>query len=310
MRPLITTFGLRTAVFGLGACLLALGTGATSDSAPPSSPREVFNTGTRQLHAGKLREAEASLEAALASQQQHLQPPALYNLGLVRFGQGVEELKKGPPARPTLDRGRAASQRAGNAIREAEDALASNDVQRMVAAYLRGRGARKELKAATQAVRRALKLYGAVLARWERSADDFRSAMELNRADADARHNADVLDRCIAKLVDSIQEMQQCANGMCDQGEQLGDDLKKLKGRIPAPDMPPGAGDDEEEDDEELPGNKPGEQEAPSKDGQETHLSPEQAGWLLEAYRLDSERRLPMGQGPTTEPRDRSRPPW
>jgi hypothetical protein len=39
-------------------------------------------------------------------------------------------------------------------------------------------------------------------------------------------------------------------------------------------------------------------------------LSPEQAGWLLDAYQLDSERRLPMGQGPAAEPKERSRSTW
>ena len=34
---------------------------------PPTSPREFFNAGTEQLRAGKLREAEASLETALGS---------------------------------------------------------------------------------------------------------------------------------------------------------------------------------------------------------------------------------------------------
>ena len=86
--------------------------------------------------------------------------------------------------------------------------------------------------------------------------------------------------------------------------------MKKLKGRIPAPNMPPGAaGDDEEEEDQPL-GPQPGQEEGPSKDGQEMDLSPEQAGWLLDAYRLDTERRLPMGQGPAAQPRDRSRPTW
>ncbi len=42
--------------------------------------------------------------------------------------------------------------------------------------------------------------------------------------------------------------MQQCSNGMCNKNQQLSDALKKLKGRIPAPDMPPGAAGDEEED--------------------------------------------------------------
>ena len=195
-------------------------------------------------------------------------------------------------------------------LRQAEAALAGNDLEKMVAAYMRGRGVRKELKAATQAVQRAQKAYGTTLARWERSSGDFKSALELKATDADARHNAEVLDRCIAKLVDSLRELQQCANGMCDKKNQLGDALKKLKGRIPAPDMPPGAAGDEEEEEEQPFGQKPGQEEGPSKEGQEMQVSPEQAGWLLDAYRLDSERRLPMGTGPEAQPKDRVRPTW
>src|SRR5689334_24509675 len=68
-------------------------------SVAPSTPQELFNAGTRKLQAGKLREAEAFLESSLSSQSEQLQPRALYNLGHVRFGQGVEELKKGPSGR-------------------------------------------------------------------------------------------------------------------------------------------------------------------------------------------------------------------
>ena len=280
------------------------------EPAPPATPREFYDTGTRQLSAGKLREAEASLETAIASQNQQLRPPALYNLGVVRFRQGNEQLKKGPQATPTARRGQAAAQQADAAIRQADEALGGNDVQRMVAAYLRGRGTRKELKAATEAVRRALQVHGAVLAKWERSSGDFKSASELNSADLDARANAKVLDRLIAKLVDSVRELQQCMNGMCDKSQKLGETLKKLKGRIPAPDMPPGAAGDSDEDEDQPLGPKPGQEEGPSKDGNEMPLSPEQAGWLLDAYKLDSERRLPMGQGPAADPKDRSRPTW
>ena len=119
-----------------------------------------------------------------------------------------------------------------------------------------------------------------------------------------------MVDRCIAKLVDSVREMQQCANGMCGKQQQLGEAMKSLKGRIPAPNMPPGAAGDEEEEEEEQLGQKPGQQEGPSKEGKETLLSEELAGWLLEAYKLDSERRLPMGEGPPAPAKDRSRPPW
>jgi tetratricopeptide (TPR) repeat protein len=306
---------LRLAATALPLLLALAALGATPsapppEQAPPSTPREFYNAGARQLGAGKLREAEASLESALASQNQQLQPPALYNLGLVRFGQGVEQLKKGPAAKPTADRAKAIAQQADAALRQAEEALAGNDVQKMVAAYLRGRGTRRELKAATQAVRRALQVHGAALTRWERALGDFKSTFELDKADSDARHNSDVLNRLIAKLVDSLHDLQQSANGMGNKNEQLGEALKELKGRIPAPDMPPGAAGDDEEEDEQPLGPKPGEEEGPTKEGKEMTLSPEQAGWLLEAYRLDSERRLPMGQGPPADPKDRPRRPW
>src|SRR5947209_1681522 len=78
---------------------------AAADSPAPSTPREFFNAGTRKLREGKLRESEAFLESALASQQERLEPPALYNLGHVRFGQGKEELKKSLAAGPTAARG-------------------------------------------------------------------------------------------------------------------------------------------------------------------------------------------------------------
>jgi tetratricopeptide (TPR) repeat protein len=315
----MTAFGLRvsaclrTSAFGLRISALLVSTltaFAVPDTSPPDTPREFFNAGTRQLEAGKLREAEASLESALTSQDQRLQPPALYNVGLVRFRQGVEELKKGPAAKPTAARGQAAIQQADAASHQAEEALAGNDVQVMVAAYLRGRGVRKELKAATEAVRRALKVYSTALSKWERSSGDFKSALELNRADSDARHNAEVLDRCIAKLVDSVLELQQSAKGMGDKKQQLGDLMKQLKGRIPAPDMPPGAAGDDEEDEEQPLGPKPGQEEGPTKEGREMVLSPEQAGWLLDGYRLDSERRLPMGGANPGQPKDRTRPTW
>jgi len=286
------------------------GTAEQPDSAPPATPREYFNAGTRELGQGKLREAEASLETTVASQQERLQEPALYNLGHVRFQQGIETLKKSPPAGPTIARGRAAEQRADEAIGKLDAALGGNDVQQLVAAYMHGRGARKELKSALEAVRKALAVHGAVLSRWQRSSGDFKSALELRQADADAEHNAEVVDRCIARLVDSLREMQACANGMCDKSGQLGEKLKQCKGRIPGKDMPPGAAGDDDEDEDMPFGPQPGQEEGPSREGQEMRMSQEQAGWVLDGFKLDSERRLPMGQGPEAQPKDRNRPTW
>jgi hypothetical protein len=298
------------------AALAAMVLGATPSAtgpepATPATPREFFNAGTQQLRQGKLREAEAFLESALASQSDRLQPLALYNLGHVRFGQGVQELKKGPSAKSAIARGRAASDSGEEALREVEDALASDDLDKMVAAYMHGRGARKELKAATVAVRRALEAHGTTLAKWQRASDDFKSAVELKRPNPDAELNAETVDRSIAKLVDMLRELQQCSNGLGNKSAGLGQKLKQLKGRIPAANMPPGGGGGDDEEDEDTPfGPQPGQQEGPSKEGQEMVLSREQAGWLLDSFRLDGERRLPMGGTQEGQPKDRARPTW
>jgi hypothetical protein len=284
---------------------------APAPESPPSTPREFYNAGTQRLHDGKLREAEAFLESALASQVEAIQPSALFNLGHVRFSQGVEELKKGPGAKSTIEGSRRTLQMADEAIKSADASLAGNDLDQLVASYMHGRGARKELKAATTAVRRALDSHRATLTKWQRSSDDFKSAVELKRTDADAAHNAETVDRCIAKLVDSIHELQLMANALSQKKQELGEKMQKLKGKIPAPDMPPGAAGDEDEEEENQPnGPQPGQQEGPTKDGEEMHLSPEQASWLLNGFKLDGDRRLPMGGDQATEPKDRKRPTW
>jgi hypothetical protein len=293
------------------ALSLPAGAALANEAAQPATPRDFYNEGTRQLGAGKLREAEVSFETALASQQAPLQPPALYNLGHVRFKQGIEELKKGPGSAPALAQGRKSEKEVGEAIQTIDEALASDDVQKMVAAYQRGKGVRKELKAANEAVRLALESHGAALYKWQRSLGDFKSTLELTAADADAQHNAEVLDRCIARLIDSVRQMQQCSNGMGNKKSELSQKMKKLKGRIPGSQMPPGAAGDEEEEEQEQPfGPKPGQKEAPSKDGKEMPLTPEMAGWLLQGFKLDAERRLPMGTTQTAQPKDRSGSTW
>lgn len=292
------------------AAALAASSPPSPEPAPPTTPREFFNAGTRELQAGKLRDAEALLETVLGSQAEKLQPPALYNLGHVRFRLGMEELKKGPSAGPSAAQGRSAAQSAGDAISDADGALASDDIQRMVASYLRGRGARRELKAALRVVRQAMDSYGAALAKWQRASGDFKSSLELSGTDTEAQQNADTVDRYIAKLIDSLRELQQAAAAMGNKGDELKEKLKQLKGRIPAPDMPPGGAGDEEDEEDMPKGQQEGQKEGASKEGQEMSLSPEQAGWLLEGFKLDSEHRLPMGQESTAQPKDRSGRTW
>ncbi len=181
----------------------------------------------------------------------------------------------------------------------------------MVEAYLRGRGQRRELKAAMGAVRRALEAYGATLNKWQRAAGDFRSALELNRGEADARHNAEVVDRWIAKLVDMLRELQRLANAMANQKRDLGDKMKQLKGRMPAQDMPPGAAGDDEDEEERIslwdlsrarrrarPGRERNSRSPPSKPAGCSRVS----GSMPNA--------ASRWANPQAEPRNRNRPTW
>jgi hypothetical protein len=288
MLPLVTVLRLiALGIFGTTLSSLAARAefGNGSNAPEPQTPRELFNEGAKLLQQTNLWRAEYCFERALSYQAEPFQSPSLYNLGHVRFTQGSDELKKAPPPSATASKGRAASQRASEAVRAADEALTDNAVDKLVASYLQGRGARKELKAAMKAVKAALQVYGKTLNKWERSSGDFKSALELNQADGDARHNADVVDRSIAKLVDRIQQLQQMAAAMGKQEQELGDKMKQMKGRIPAPDMPPG-GSGEEEEEEDFPnGKEPGpKEEGPTKEGGEIPLTPEQASWLLEAF--------------------------
>lgn len=281
--------------------------------APPKSPREFFNRGTRYLNESKLSEAETMLLRALESQEERLQSPAMYNLGHTRFAQGQEHLKKSMNGPAAASRGRSAASQADAAAARAREVLAGNDLQQMVAAYMNGRGARRELKQATEAVRRALELHGAALRKWQRALDDFRGAAELSPNSTNASRNAMVVEREIARLIDSIREMQQAAAQMAQSRQGLQEQMRKLGGRIPDSMMPPGArGDDEEEDEgengrEQPPHPQPGQHEKPGREGQEIELTREQAGWMLEALMGDSDRRLPMGLGDTADPQQRNR---
>ena len=180
-----------------------------------------------------------------------------------------------------------------------------------------GRGVQKEMRAAAKAVQRALEAHGKTLLKWRRSLSDFQSAAELNPADPNAAHNAAVVEQAIAKLVDSLRELQQSAAPLSGKQAELKGLLQQLKGKIPAPNMPPGASggkDNEEGDDGKLPTPESltGQEEADkSGGGQEMTLkiSAEQAGQLMNSIQPDG-KQLPMGQGEPGQPKNRSGRIW
>jgi Ca-activated chloride channel family protein len=268
----------------------------------PVTARDFYNAGTKLLATKKFADAEQMFESALAAQDERVQPPALFNLGHARFAEGVEFLKKGPDAQKVSAQGNAALAAGGHAIGAAESALAENNLDKMIAAYLEGRGARHELRDAEKAVSAAMESYGKTLLKWQRAADDFKGAAELNPADTNAARNAEIVERGIAKLVDSLRRMQAMQDALGRQKQDLGKMLGKLKGQIPAPNAPPGKSGEDGEDDDDGNGKNPqpdslaGQKENAARAGDEMQvpLSPDQAGQILDGLSIDGSRRLPM----------------
>jgi len=159
-----------------------------------------------------------------------------------------------------------------------------------------------------------LEVHRGTLEKWRRALGDFRSSAELNPADTNALHNAKVVERALARLVDSVVLTQMITLKCAGRCSKLNDLLRQLKGRIPKDKMPPSAGDGDDFDEmgepklEELIGKK----EAGSKEGSgmDLTLSREDASSLLDSFKLGGNRPLPMGQGNPAQPKDRKLRDW
>ena len=301
------------------SCLVTFGatddTTNSADSLPPppapKSSRELYNAGTRKLAEGKLSEAEPLLQAALATQDERIQPATLYNLGHVRFGQGETALKKGPSAQSIVQRSKVVQAAAREAMQLGQAALADNDVQKWVDAYRAGRGVRQEARAIIEAFKQAMETYGATLQKWNRSLGDFKSAIELNPSDTNAVRNAEIVQEAIAKLVDSIRKMQEAMRPMAGNASPFNDMMRQLRGRIPDDMMPPGASGGDEEEELSMDAWR-GNKEGPSKEGEQMEWmpSPQEAGDLLRSLKPDEKRGLPLDTGGPGQPTDRNGRDW
>jgi len=261
-----------------------------------------YNEGTRKLHEGDFTEAEMLLYSAVRGNDPRVQPTALYNLGLARFAIGVELLEDGPDARTVGRNAVASAAAADGALQAGLTAMQQGEQQALIRAYLRGRGAARRLNEARKALQEALNVCGTALSRWQRASGDFHSTAELAE-DPDAVHNADVVDRHIARLVDSIQQMQSMMEGMQETMQGLQEMLEGLRGMIPDDLGEPGPGEDGEDWPEGL---REGMEEGRGSEGREIPISPEDAQRLLESFQLDRGHTLPMGFEEEAEPKDRT----
>lgn len=298
------------ALLAVAFCFHAQATEPTN-SPPPVTARDFYNAGTEFLAATNFAGAEQMFESAIAAQDDHVQPPALYNLGEAQFADGIQRLKKGPNAQKAVSQGNAGLAAGGNAIRSLESVLAETNIEKMVAAYLEGRGARRNLREAEKAVQAAMESYGTTLRLWQGAADHFKSAAELNPADTNATRNAEIVEHAIARLVDRSHAMQPMLGNMGDQKQQLFQLLSKLKGRIPQANQPPGDGGDDEDEDVQ-PDSLAGQKENASREGEQMQipLSPDQAGQILDGLSLDGTRRLAVSDQQGSPPGERKGRNW
>ena len=147
------------------------------------------------------------------------------------------------------------------------------------------------------------------------AASTFRQLTESPRSAGIAElGHREVVDRSIARLVDSQKLVMQCSQCTKKNGESLKQKMAELKSRLPKElkkQCENGEEEDEEDSDKPPKEPKPGQQEPKPKDGQAKLLTPEEAARLLEMLRLDSNRKLPLGMNDTAAvPKDRKRRDW
>ncbi len=277
----------------------------------------LYNAGTRCLGAKDFTTAQILFHAALAAQDDGVRPWALYNLGETCVAQGTAYLKAGPNASRTEQAGAEALSTGDAALSHISTALNGNDLSDLEAAYWQGRGALKELHAVGKALQAALDAHGKTLRAWQQGADDFHGVRDLNPGESQAASNEQSVDVAIAKLVDSLRQMQKTASAMGAQGKKLQDALKQLRGRMPKPGPSPGGpGGDSDDDGDGVNGPQPadlaGLKEGDTREGQELqlHISPEEAARILDGLMLDGGRRLSMSDQQGTKPTDRKGRNW
>ncbi len=246
--------------------------------------RQSYNEGVVRLGKGELRDAELALRRAAGGESESVQPLALYNLGHVRFRQGEETLKGEGNRQQLLDSSTAAVTVAEEAIRNGGRALESDALQEIIAAYMDARAARKELRFSRDETSRTLGLIGSALERWRRSVGDFHSALELDAANADAKANAEIVERKIEELLKFKKQVEQQSEDVAEEREKIKEMMKKMRGKIPK-EMQRESDDEEDDDDEEKEDEpKPGEKQQ-QRLGSDREVSPEMARWLKETMK-------------------------
>ena len=275
--------------------------------------RELHNRGTRRLAEGDLAGAEEALRASLVRDLDDLRPPALHNLGHVRFGKGLATLGGKTTADVTeLSIARSYLEAADADIHDMQDqitlldrAKAANkepDYVPAVAALGQGIDTYRTVKKLIPKEEAMLAKRAGVVAAWTRSVGDFRGAHELDPRDAESRANADAIDELLRALARETRELAEAVAAQRRKQDELREVIKELIKRIPDDKLPQNAEGDGEDDenflpeDRQKPGSGSGKREP--KAGEEQKMTEQEARGALEGLKNEFGRKMPAGEKP------------
>jgi len=271
--------------------------GAGNPPARPPEPRALFNLGTSNLMAGRWREAETTLDAAIDSNDPFVQPLALYNRGQVLFRAGRDTLKGVPLSADLEARGEHGIQSADTALKAVNAALAGDDYQAAISAFRSATATITSLKKILDAVKGSSDTCAGVLLRWQRADDDFQSALELRAGYANARTNATVMELQLADLTGEQWRIREVQEAVTTARDELQKQLDALKRRLPPEDTKGRQGDNDDTKDPSQ-SSKPEDQDTKGDSGKEMVLTPAEAMRLLSSLHLDLSRQYSAGNLP------------
>lgn len=302
MRPLLTLLFLMSA--GLAA-------EKAPDPLAKLDARELHNRGTQRLAEGDLAGAEEALRASLGRDVDGLRPPALHNLGHVRFGKGKAVLGGKTAGDVTeLSIARSYLEAADADISDMKDQIELLD-------KAKAEGREPDYVPATTALGGGMNTFrtikklipkeeamvakrAGVLAVWTRSLGDFRGAHELDAADAQAKANADAIEELLRALRRETNALEEAIEAQRKKLEELRATIQELVKRIPDDKLPPeteGEGDDDENflpPERQKPKQGSGDPKK-GKPGEEKKMTEQEARGSLEGLKNEFGRKMPAG---------------
>lgn len=294
--------------------LLPAGLAAADAPADPLrglDARALHNRGTQRLAEGDLAGAEEALRASLGRDVDDLRPPALHNLGHVRFGKGKAALG-GKTAGDVTELSVARS------YLEAADADIS-DMKDQIELLDRAKAEGKEpdYVPATSALGGGINTFrtikklipkeeamvakrAGIIATWTRSVGDFRGAHELDANDTQAKANAEAIEELLRALRRETAALEEAIEAQRRKLEELRKVIQELVKRIPDDKLPQNTEGEGDDDENFLPPErqkpKPGSGDPKKgKPGEEQKMTEQEARGSLEGLKNEFGRKMPAG---------------